>query len=131
MNQETKRPLHCKVTVRIMTDEKAFGPGVAALLNGIDETGSLQGAAHTMGMSYSKAWNIVKEAEKIWGFPLTQRQAGGPHGGHSTLTPAARILLQRYDAMEEKVRETAREQFSLYFNPQEIQKLKEFHHAAK
>ena len=47
--------LHCKVTVRIVADKKAFGPGVAALLRGVRDCRSLQGAARQMDMSYSKA----------------------------------------------------------------------------
>ena len=46
--------LHCKVTVRILADKKAFGPGVAALLRGVRDCRSLQGAARQMDMSYSK-----------------------------------------------------------------------------
>ena len=35
MNRKKDKVLQCKVTVRMMTDEKAFGPGVAELLSGV------------------------------------------------------------------------------------------------
>ena len=60
MNRKKDKVLQCKVTVRMMTDEKAFGPGVAELLSGVQRTGSLQGAAQAMHMSYSKAWTVVR-----------------------------------------------------------------------
>ena len=128
MDRKKDKVLQCKVTVRMMTDEKAFGPGVAELLSGVQRTGSLQGAAQAMHMPYSKAWTVVRAAEQIWGFPLTERQAGGSHGGHSRLTKAAEILLQRYEKLEEKVNETAKREFELSFNPSEIAKLKELGH---
>lgn len=128
MEREQGVPLNCKVTVRILKETRAFGPGVAQLLRGIGETGSLQGAAQQMGMSYSKAWTVMKEAENIWGFPLTERHVGGLHGGHSVLTAQAQILLQRYDSLEDSVCRVAQEKFAEYFNPQELRRLKEIGH---
>ena len=64
--------LHPGLTIRFFTSEKCFGPGVAALLEGIRETHSLRAAAAEMGMAYSKAWTIMKNAEKELGFPLTE-----------------------------------------------------------
>jgi molybdate transport repressor ModE-like protein len=116
--------LHCKVTVRIMTDKKAFGPGVAAVLAGVRDYGSLQGAARTMGMSYTKAWTIVREAEKIWGFPLMQRHSGGKEGGSSVLTDQAGIVLERYEAMTRQLHALAEQEFQRYFNDEELEKLR-------
>ncbi len=42
----------------------------------------------TMGMAYSKAWTIVKQAERELGFPLLVSVTGGG-------TAAARSFLQR------------------------------------
>ena len=53
-----KQDLHYDMKVRIMGKEKAFGPGVAQLLKGIEEMGSMQKAAEKMGLSYSKAWKL-------------------------------------------------------------------------
>lgn len=112
--------IHCKVTVKLLGNEKAFGPGVAALLSGVDTYGSLQGAARSMGMSYSKAWTIIRNAEKIWGFSLTRRIAGGRHGGSSTLTAPARELLRRYDLLRRAAEEAAASQFQRLFSKEEI-----------
>lgn len=120
----TEKNLHCKTTVRIMTDKKAFGPGVATVLEGVRDCGSLQGAARQMGMSYTKAWTIVREAEKIWGFPLMQRYPGGKEGGCSVLTEEAAAVLERYETMAKKVSEVAAQEFERYFNEDELQKLR-------
>lgn len=47
------------------------------LLREVERTGSLQKAAKNMNMAYSKAWKMLKGAEKEWGFALTDREAGG------------------------------------------------------
>lgn len=75
--------LHCKVTLCLMGDKRAFGPGVAELLEGVRRHGSLQGAARDIAMSYSKAWTVMRNAEEIWGFPhppLCRRQRRRPVG---------------------------------------------------
>ena len=71
MNQNQ---LHYGISLKLYFDNKAFGPGMSALLRGIEETGSLQGAAQSMNMAYSKAWKMLKESEKAWGFMLTDRE---------------------------------------------------------
>lgn len=48
----------------------AFGGGCASLLEGVTEEGSLNRAAKRMGMAYSKAWRIVREAEGHLGCEL-------------------------------------------------------------
>lgn len=117
------KTLHCKVTVRIMTDKKAFGPGVAALLRGVREHHSLQGAARQMDMSYSKAWTVVNEAERIWGFPLTTCRVGGRSGGGSVLTAQGEEILRRYDAMDAAVKRAAEEKFHELFGKEALKSL--------
>ena len=88
--------LHPGLTIRFFTSEKCFGPGVAALLDGIRKGGSLRAAAGEMGMAYSKAWTILKTAERELGFPLVESAAGGRSGGGSRLTKEGESLLARY-----------------------------------
>lgn len=69
-----------------------FGPGIAALCEGIRETGSLNAAAKGLGMAYSKAWRIVGETENALGVLLIERN--GANG--STLTKQGEQLLNLY-----------------------------------
>lgn len=88
-------------TLRILVDgDKAFGPGLAQLFEGIEAYGSLRRSAAEMGMSYNKAWNIVKNSEVLLGRPLVTRRVGGAKGGGAALTDAGRDLLARYRAFE-------------------------------
>ncbi len=76
-----------------------FGQGIYDLLVLTDETGSLRQAARTMGMAYSKAWTIMREAEAHFGLKLLERQAGGPSGGGSVLTDDARQVLLHFKGL--------------------------------
>ena len=77
--------------------EKFFGEGPCRLLTAVEETGSLRAAALSMGMAYSKALKLVKNAEAALGFPLTMRTTGGRDGGGSVLTPQGKEWLKKYE----------------------------------
>lgn len=81
-----EQKLHPVLSVRLFTDEKCFGPGVAALLTLVKTCHSLRAAAMEMGMAYSKAWTILKNAEEQLGFKLLLSTTGGKHGGGAQLT---------------------------------------------
>lgn len=76
---------------------KFFGEGPCRLLRAVEETGSLRAAALSMGMAYSKALKLLKNAEAALGFPLTMRTTGGRDGGGSILTPQGKEWLKRYE----------------------------------
>ena len=78
---------------------RAFGDGPARLLDGVQEWGSLRKAALELGMSYNKAWRILRAAEQRLGFPLLDRSVGGSLGGGSHLTAEARDLARRYKGL--------------------------------
>ena len=63
--EQTFRPV---LTIRIFGEEKCFGPGVAVLLRKVRELHSLRAAAMSIGMAYSKAWTILKNAQQSLGF---------------------------------------------------------------
>lgn len=108
--------LHYRLSLKLYFDEKAFGPGIASLLRNVETTGSLQKAAQNMNMAYSKAWRILKESEKAWGFPLTDRETGGRDGGGSTLTPQAQAILETYDSFMAEAREELDQLFGRHFS---------------
>lgn len=94
---------------------KAFGSGPMELLLRTQETGSLRQAAREMGMSYTKAWNLVNLLERRLGFPLLVSTAGGPQGGGSFLTDQARDLIKRYRAMTTEIQASVDQIFAKYF----------------
>ena len=69
-----------------------------ALLEAVEETGSLAGAAERLGVPYRTASYKVREIEEHLGVRLLTGQSGGAAGGGSRLTPAARDLIARWHA---------------------------------
>ena len=78
----------------------AIGPGKVALLEAIDETGSITSAAKKLGMSYRRAWLLVDETNRCVVRPVVETAAGGPKGGGAVLTPLGVELVRRYRALE-------------------------------
>ena len=108
--------LHPKLSIRLYTSDKCFGPGIAHILCLVRECGSLRGAAGAMNMSYSKAWKTLCRCEELLGFELLHRSAGGKNGGGATLTQEAERLLELYQEyccqVEESAMKLFREKFS-------------------
>ena len=69
-----------------------------ALLETVDEAGSLNRAAEDLGRSYARAQRRIVELEEAFG-PLVERTRGGAGGGGSRLTDEARALLVRFERM--------------------------------
>ena len=107
--------LHPVITVRLYTDEKCFGPGVAMLLERVERLHSLRSAAMDMDMAYSKAWTILRNAEKQLGYKLISSTTGGRHGGGAVLTEEGERMLSSYNAFAREVQESGRALFRKYF----------------
>ena len=87
-----------RITFQDEQKEKFFGEGPCRLLKAVEQTGSLRAAALSMDMAYSKAMKLLKTAETALGFSLVARTTGGKAGGGSTLTPAGKAWVRRYEA---------------------------------
>ena len=78
----------------------ALGPGKVALLEAVNQTGSISGAAREMGMSYRRAWKLIEAMNFDFKSPLVITNAGGSGGGGAQVTPAVFDALKRYLFME-------------------------------
>ena len=107
--------LRYTLVLRVYGEEKIFGPGIAELLEHVDELHSLRKATQAMGMAYSKAWTIVKNAETALGFPLLVSTVGGRGGGKAELTDRGRQFLSAYRRFESVVHTYADEIFEDLF----------------
>lgn len=65
-----RKKLHPVITVRLYTDEKCFGPGVAMLLERVERLQLLRSAA-MVRYGLFQAWTILRNAEKQLGYKLT------------------------------------------------------------
>jgi molybdate transport system regulatory protein len=88
------------VWIKNEQNERIFGAGPFRLLQLVATLGSLNKAAKKMNLSYSKAFNIIKRAEKELKCPLLEREVGGIKGGGSTLTPEATDLLDKFQQFQ-------------------------------
>jgi molybdate transport system regulatory protein len=79
--------------------EVAFDGSDAALLRAIDDAGSLNAAAESLGRSYSRAHKRLSALEAELG-PLVERERGGSGGGGSALTDNARTVLARFARLQ-------------------------------
>ena len=86
----------------------AFGPGKAELLRHIAATGSIRTAATELGMSYNRAWLLVKSMNTLFREPLVSVARGGGTGGGASLTPLGEEVLNHYTHMEETCRTATR-----------------------
>ena len=111
------RELHMKVTLRLYTrdEQRCFGPGIATLMERVEEHHSLRAAAMSMEMAYSKAWRIIHTAEEVFGCKLLASTIGGRNGGGAELTPQGKRLLAAYQAYAADVERYCRDRFEESF----------------
>lgn len=86
----------------------AFGPGKADLLGQIERTGSISEAAKAMGMSYMRAWTLVKSMDRGFAAPLVEKARGGSARGGAALSDEGRKVLALYREMEAASRKAIR-----------------------
>ncbi len=77
-----------------------MGPGKAELLEQLQKTGSIAEAAEQIGMSYMRAWTLIKTMEKCFKEPLIKVSRGGAKHGGAELTVNGKRILALYRAME-------------------------------
>ncbi len=101
--------------LRILLGEAiALGPGKAALLAAIGQTGSISAAARAMGMSYRRAWTLVDEMNRAFRAPLVASEAGGRRGGGAVVTVLGNDVLARYRRMEAMARRALADEISAF-----------------
>jgi molybdate transport system regulatory protein len=84
-------------------DEIAFGPGKADLLSAVQRTGSITRAATELGMSYMRAWTLIRTMNQCFREPLVAAIRGGTKGGGGArLTEAGKKVLVLYQRINEK-----------------------------
>jgi len=90
-----------KVKLSIVFESGArIGPGKAALLESIRDTGSISAAARDMGMPYKRAWTLLDSMNRAFKDPVVEAATGGARGGGAMLTPFGANVLERYRRMQ-------------------------------
>jgi molybdate transport system regulatory protein len=112
-------PRRCELKLRVwivIGGRVKFGDGRAALLQRIDELGSIKKAVAEVGMSYRNVWGYLRELERAAGAKLLVRQAGGGAGSGTCLTPAGKALLARYRRVRRALTTAGERRFAQEFS---------------
>ena len=89
-----------KVRVWVERDgTKVLGRGRVELLGHIARHRSISAAAKEMGMSYRRAWSLVRAMNDAAGEPLVEATTGGPGGGGAALTARGAEAIELYQAL--------------------------------
>lgn len=96
-----------KVWIECETGETLFGEGQYRILEAIERKGSISGAAKSMRMGYRSMWGRLKKIEQRMGKPLLIRQKGGASGGQSILTPDAKVMVDRFKQLQERLNDVS------------------------
>lgn len=101
--KSARRKASLRPRLRVMVgNDIALGPGRVDLLELIQQTGSLRAAAGRMGLSYMRAWQLVKFSNAYFREPVVEVIRGGKSGGGATLTDTGRQILRIYRQMEKQ-----------------------------
>lgn len=107
--------LNCSLKIRLATDDVFFGPGVLNLLKLTETHESVNAAAKSMNLSYSKAIKMIHGTEEALGFKLLDRKIGGANGGGSKLTPECIDFLDTYEKFSKELEKYSDNLFKEYF----------------
>jgi molybdate transport system regulatory protein len=91
-----------RLSIRIYLDQShhGLGPGMAQMLEGVAQHGSIRKSAAAMAMSYRKAWLLIQNMQETFGGDVVTTSIGGNEGGGAALTPLGRTLLDTFRRIE-------------------------------
>lgn len=95
--------------------ELLFGKGKTEVLELIDKTGSISGAAKELGMNYKKTWNHIKILERNFDDVMVQSKQGGSGSGGTILTDIAKETIDKYRQLQQEIEEFANKRFKELF----------------
>ncbi len=113
--RKTKLYLKTKNWIENRDEALVFSKGKIAILELIDQHGSISKAAKEMGMSYKKAWTHIKLLQEHLEDEILITQKGAGKQSGTRLTPIAREFIANYHLMHERITQYADVQFKQLF----------------
>jgi molybdate transport system regulatory protein len=96
------RPLTAAVSLR-----RGLSPKVSlervALIEAVDELGSITAAAKRLGLSYKGAWDVVQALNNLFDAPLIEAAPGGKAGGAARVTARGREVVAAFHRVQGEV----------------------------
>lgn len=74
-----------------------------ALIEAVDELGSIAAAAKRLGLSYKGAWDIVQGLNNLFDTPLIEAAPGGKAGGGAAVTPRGRAVAAGFRRVQAEI----------------------------
>ena len=99
--------MNCSVKLVLGQNEVTISPGTISLLEILEKSTSVTEAAATMQLSYSKAWKLIRQAEKNLGRTLVNRKSVGAGGGKAEITEDGRALIKAFRKTEKQIQDYA------------------------
>jgi molybdate transport system regulatory protein len=82
-----------------------LGPGRIAILEAIDETGSLTEATNKCNISFRKGWKLINQINEQLDQPIVISERGGKGGGGRTsLTEYGKKLILQYKKIHQAIK---------------------------
>jgi molybdate transport system regulatory protein len=91
-----------------------------ALLQTIDEAGSISAAAQRLGVPYRRAWDRIHECEERLGVKLIDTKTGGVGGGGAQLTQEGAEYVRRFQQFSKGLDEVVRNRFREAFEESDL-----------
>ena len=95
-------PLDVAVSLRRGVSPR-IGLDRVALIEAVDELGSISGAARRLGLSYKGAWDIVQGLNNLFDAPLIEAAPGGKAGGAARATERGRSVAAAFRRVQAEV----------------------------
>lgn len=110
-----KSPITLALSVELARGQAFWNNRLVGLLTSIEHTNSLNKSCELLGISYSKAWGMIKQAQHLLGVPLLNTTAGGVNGGGSSVTLEARMVIEAFADLQRELDECAGKLFTKHF----------------
>ena len=107
-----------KHNVQLITKDKeiAINEEGFRLLKEVSKENSIVAASKNMGISYRKAWGLLRETEYVLGFQLIMKHRGGKEGGKTYLTPEGTDLVSAYNVLVSDIERSAHDPVKRFFH---------------
>lgn len=106
--------LETKIYLVDENGDKFMGIGVLWLLEKIGEGYSLRSASQSMGLSYSKAYKMLLNLERVVGRTFLERKKGGVNREGVVLTDFARRYMELYKEFQKRAKEASYKEYEKY-----------------
>lgn len=91
-----------------------FGPGKAALLEQLHNSGSISAAAKALNMSYPRALKLITQMNETFNQPVIETVTGGPAGGGARVNALGMQILELYQTLARDAHEAGAETLTAF-----------------